>query len=549
MKKIGIGIKICLLIAVAMVVLSVVLCSYSYMIHKQKIDDYYGENASKLALSLANQTDGDFIRELREMVDEEGFQEVRAKALETGDWTLAEDYLEKKGLKEEYDKTLNAYMGFLKDMNVKYLYIHSIEGPVSVYLVSAPEGIQDLGLVGDNAEEFSMYTTNVHIDPAVSNMDNDWVCSAYEPIYDSKGAAVSTVGVDIDMNQVVGDRLHFLYLMVICGVIITFIFVVIGIIIIRRVAVKPVEALSRGTKDFTREGSGYSKESVISLGINSGDELEELYCDIKSMQEKILDYIENITKITAEKERIGAELNVATQIQADMLPKIFPPYAEREEFILAASMDPAKEVGGDFYDFFFVDESHLGLVVADVSGKGVPAALFMVIAKTLIKNKSASGVGPAEILTEVNNQLCEGNEAELFVTVWLAIIDIYSGKGLAANAGHEHPALKRADGSFELIQYKHSPAVATMEGLRFREHEFELHPGDTLIEYTDGVTEATNKDNELFGNDRLLASLNKNPDASPEELIKNLRKDIDEFVDTAPQFDDITILGFRFFGK
>ncbi len=543
MKKIGIGVKICSLIASALIVLFVVLCTYSYMVHSQKVDDYYGENASRLALSLANQTDGDFIRELRALVDEDEFQQVREKALETDDWTPVEDYLEKKGLKEKYNLITDTYMSFLKDMNVKYLYIHSIEGPISVYLISATEGIKALGLVGDNAEEFSMYTTNVHIDPAVSNMDNDWVCSAYEPIYDSNGQAVSTVGVDIDMNKVVGDRMHFMYRMVTCGVVITLLFVILGIITIRKVAVHPVEALSSGTKAFTHEETGYSRESVINLDIKSGDELEELYTDIKTMQVKILDYIENITKITAEKERIGAELNVATKIQADMLPRIFPAFPQRNEFELFATMTPAKEVGGDFYDFFLIGDNHLGLIMADVSGKGVPAALFMVIAKTLIKNKALLGGTPAEVLSYTNEQLCESNETELFVTVWLAIINLTTGKGIAANAGHEHPALRRADGQWELVEYKHSPAVATMEGMKFKEHEFELYPGDRLFVYTDGVTEATNSQNELFGEERLVNALNREEVDTPEKLLKNVREDIDTFVGDAPQFDDITMMG------
>ena len=152
------------------------------------------------------------------------------------------------------------------------------------------------------------------------------------------------------------------------------------------------------------------------------------------------------------------------------------------------------------------------------------------------------------VLTDVNNQLCEGNEAELFVTVWLAIVQLSTGKGMAANAGHEHPALRHKDGSFELIEYRHSPAVATMEGIRFREHEFELLPGDTVYEYTDGVSEATDANDELFGNDRLIAALNKESDAGVEALLKNVRMEIDRFVKDAPQFDDITMLGFQFYG-
>ena len=186
--------------------------------------------------------------------------------------------------------------------------------------------------------------------------------------------------------------------------------------------------------------------------------------------------------------------------------------------------------------------------MADVSGKGVPAALFMVIAKTLIKNRAQMGGGPAEILSYVNEQLCEGNDAELFVTVWFAILDMTTGKGLAANAGHEHPALRRAGGEYELVIYRHSPAVATMKGMRFREHEFELHPGDSLFVYTDGVAEATNAHDELFGNERMLEALNEDPDATPEKLLPTVRKHIDRFVGDAPQFDDITMLGLLYKG-
>lgn len=260
-------------------------------------------------------------------------------------------------------------------------------------------------------------------------------------------------------------------------------------------------------------------------------------------------YIDNITKITAENERIGAELNVAAQIQTDMLPSIFPAFPERNEFDIFAEMFPAKEVGGDFYDFFLVDNDRLAMVMADVSGKGVPAALFMVIAKTLIKNRALMGDSPAEILKNVNEQLCEGNKSELFVTVWLAVIEISTGKGKAANAGHEHPALRRSDGKYELITYRHSPAVATIEGIRFREHDFEMKLGDSLFVYTDGVPEATNQDNELYGTERMLEALNSEPAAEPERLLENVKKSIDEFVGKAPQFDDLTMLGFTYHGN
>ena len=260
---------------------------------------------------------------------------------------------------------------------------------------------------------------------------------------------------------------------------------------------------------------------------------------------KKLEKMQKKHKEEVEKERLATELKTANKIQADMLPRIFP---DRKEFSLFASMDPAKEVGGDFYDFFMTDENHLAMVMADVSGKGIPAAMFMVVAKTLIKNRALMGGGPGEILEYVNNQLCENNEEDLFVTVWMAIIDIRTGKGLAANAGHEHPAISRNGGKYELSVYRHSPAVATMEGLPFREHPFELHPGDNLFVYTDGVAEATDSNNELFGPERMLNALNRDPQADPEKLLQIVRAEIDEFVGEADQFDDITMMSFHFNG-
>ncbi len=251
---------------------------------------------------------------------------------------------------------------------------------------------------------------------------------------------------------------------------------------------------------------------------------------------------------TEKTQRLATELNLASDIQTNVLPNIFPVFPERKEFNLHASMTPAKEVGGDFYDFFFIDDDHIVLVMADVSGKGIPAALFMMVARTLIKNRALMGGSPSEILYDVNNQLCEGNVAELFVTVWLGILEVSTGKGVAANAGHEHPVIRSSDDEFKLVIYKHSPAVAAMEGMMFKEHEFQLNPGDTLFVYTDGVAEATNSKNELFGTDRMLESLNIDPDALPEQLLKNVAAGIDEFIDGAEQFDDLTMLALKYFG-
>ena len=241
----------------------------------------------------------------------------------------------------------------------------------------------------------------------------------------------------------------------------------------------------------------------------------------------------------AKIEATESELNVATKIQADMLPRSF---LRRKEFELFASMEPAKEVGGDFYDFFMIDDDHLALVIGDVSGKGVPAALFMVISKTLIKDHAAMNCSPKELLEKVNNMLIESNEENMFVTVWFGILEISTGKITAANAGHEYPVLRSADGYFELLQDKHGLVVGVVEGICYHEYEIQLEKGDCLFVYTDGVPEATDKDNNLYGTDRMVDALNKDSLADPKTLITTVKKDVDSFVGNAPQFDDMTML-------
>ena len=310
--------------------------------------------------------------------------------------------------------------------------------------------------------------------------------------------------------------------------------------------IKPVTKITEEASRFARENE--TAEKKLTDSIRGQDEIGVLAQSIDRMEEQITDYMQHLTTVTAEKERISTELNVAKQIQADMLPSVFPAFPDHDDFDIFATMTPAKEVGGDFYDFFLVDDNHLAMVMADVSGKGVPAALFMVITKTLIKNRAQMGDSPAEILFHVNNQLCDGNETEMFVTVWMAILELSTGKGVAVNAGHEHPVICRRGGRHELVIYRHSMVVAAMEDMAFREHSFELHPGDRLFVYTDGVPEATNTRNELFGTERMLEALNRDPEASPEAQLKAVRESLDAFVGDAPQFDDITMLGMCYYG-
>ena len=240
--------------------------------------------------------------------------------------------------------------------------------------------------------------------------------------------------------------------------------------------------------------------------------------------------------------RIESELDLASNIQADMLPNIYPAFPDRREFDIYASMNPAKEVGGDFYDFFLIDNDHLCMIIADVSGKGVPSALFMMASKIILANNAMMSKSPAQILTDTNAAICSNNREEMFVTVWLGIFEISTGKLTAANAGHEYPAIMRAGGGFELLKDKHGFVIGGMDGIKYKEYELELKPGSKLFLYTDGVPEATDGEGRMFGTDRMLAALNGEIGATPEQTLKNVRSAVDGFVNRAEQFDDLTML-------
>ena len=279
------------------------------------------------------------------------------------------------------------------------------------------------------------------------------------------------------------------------------------------------------------------------------NEIGQLSADVSAMVEEIDDYVNRIRTITAEKERASAEIALAARIQADMLPQNKPEIRERRDIDIDALMDPAREVGGDFYDYFLLDEDHLVLVMADVSGKGIPAALFMMAAMILVRNHIRAGTGPGKALEIINNQICGNNREQMFVTVWLGILDLNTGILTAANAGHEYPVFRRPGERFELMKDKHGFVVGGLKNVRYREYTVEISPGASIFLYTDGVPEATDAGERLFGTERMLEALNAAPDASPEELLARVRSAVDSFVGDAPQFDDLTMLCLRYNGK
>ncbi len=531
--------KFIISLAVLAIILTVIISLFSYETSKNYLEEMYAQRVTVNCRAIAS------------MLPRE---EVRTIIAQDGDQSEAYTRMTKlmNSLKADGEVTYLSLV--VPDAEAVTFYIDAMVpemGDDPANQIPYGERILYVDAASDDADMknyeiiWEQYAQNKGLEvPVVTDNDYGYNYTGVAPVLDEDGNAIAEVQYILDMAEVRAYLNNVLIKMLLISFAITVLAMVGYMFFVRKAVTVPVGRLAQFTQQITGADS-FAKQRA---DIRTGDEIEALNDSFNYMLDELCIYIDNLSKVTAEKERIGAELNIATQIQADMLPRIFPPFPDRKEFDLYASMDPAKEVGGDFYDFFLVDQDHIALVMADVSGKGVPAALFMVIAKTLIKNQAQLGRSPSEILKNVNDQLCEGNEAELFVTVWLAVIEISTGRGLAANAGHEHPVLRRANGQYELVQYRHSPAVATMEGLKFREHEFLLHPGDSLFVYTDGVPEATNAKNELFGTDRMLAALNAEADASPERILKNVRESVDAFVKEAEQFDDLTMLCLRYDG-
>ena len=357
---------------------------------------------------------------------------------------------------------------------------------------------------------------------------------------DSTGKKVGIICVEKQMDTVTSVLKNYVRIDLLFAPIMSILFFVCFGTFIRKKFVRPIVCITKEAKDFASHDAHFSDKLK---DIHSNDEIETLARSIEKMGIDIQVYIKDLMRVTTEKERISAELSVASGIQAGMLPKNFSPYPDHPGIQLYASMSPAKEVGGDFYDFFWTGKDKLWLVMGDVSGKGVPAAMFMVIAKALIRNAATLDYEPSEICERVNNQLCKENEQGLFVTCWLGCVNLATGLMKYANAAHNPPVLY--DGSnYKFLEQKSGIMLAAMEDTKYVEHEIQLQKGSRIFLYTDGVTEAQNKDRQLFGEEMLLGALAKSAALTAKEKIEAINAEVERFAGGEPQADDITALAF-----
>ena len=470
-----------------------------------------------------------------------------------------DDYLETKGDGTDYSLIQAVLNKYCESMDARFIYVirpsedyNSITFLVSSVQVESGFEPYDIGYVRETSsyeykEKYQKLYDGVSDHEVVIRDDTlnptGAHITAMIPLKNDEGIVKGILCVQRQMDALTrGRNQYMIYMLLVTAVLVIFVTVLYHLML-NNSLIRPILRITNETIRFSTKPE--KAEHPLSETIKMNNEIGQLAASVDKMESNTLDYIDNLTRVTAESHRIGTELSVASRIQEGMLNTL---PLHRPEFDIAAVMDPAKEVGGDFYDYFMIDDDRLCMVIADVAGKGVPAALFMAISKVILSDGAMSSKSPAEILKYANERICAKNNQDMFVTVWLAIMEISTGKIVAANAGHEFPAIYRSGGSFELFKDKHGFVIGGMSGVRYREYELTMERGDCLFVYTDGVAEATDVNNQLFGTDRMLEALNVSPDAKPEEIMTNVRKGVDIFVGEAPQFDDLTMLCMKYYG-
>ncbi len=536
-------------------IMTAAILGFTLLTTRDNFSAFYARNAEHLADSVAHMLTYSDVSSLRNQILPIYYSTEDHDHEDLEQYAFIEDTPEYKRVLQTLDEARRSH-------HIKYatLVIPDLSNQRMVFLV-------DADALGGPDALFRRPGESIPIDESVCqrfrNMDvtipaykfvnrgetSDTMWSASSAVTDPDGNTVAYAVADVGM-QAITDAVNAFLLRIVPFILLMMLVLSFAYSAdVSRGIVNPIRKISETAKTLiSRRGesqdeqTSYFQELHIHTG---GDEIEQLADSLGVMEQELNGYIENLRAMSEENARIHTELSLATRIQEETLPTIFPPFPEHSEVDLYASMQPAKEVGGDFYDFLMIDEDHMALVVADVSGKGVPAALFMMISKALLNNTVRNTHSPARTLEIVNDLLCENNKTEMFVTVWLGIVELSTGIVTYANAGHENPMLYH-DGKWQFIEEKHGFVLAGMEGMTYKEHTLKMEVGDVLFQYTDGVTEATNSREELFGTKRLLAACNASGASDSESFLKDIRGSIEDFTGDAPQFDDITMLSFHY---
>ena len=396
-----------------------------------------------------------------------------------------------------------------------------------------------------DSEEEITYCTN-------TTKEYGYMLTGMHPLRLGDGRTEALICVDISMNHINRDILRHILFVLCSTVVVGAVFFTVFLHLVGKGVVSPVIRMARSTEDFVGQSNDGTDPSQLVFQdpmISTGDEIELLCGNLKEMTSRLVVYMGDLQYAAAEKERISAELNVTARITSSMLPDVFPAFPERTEFDIFASLRTAPEMSGDFYDFFFVDRDRLALVIGDVNGFGVPAALLIVITQTLIKNYAKLGFEPAKVFSEANNQLSESNEG-MTITAFLGILDLTTGSFTYVNAGHRTPLLKRSGGEFERLPAKDCFVLGGMEGVPYWQQSVQLVQGDMLFLYTEGLVEAKNKEQMQYSMEYMHMQLNRilNEVYELPEVLGRMMEEVEEFMGEESQEQDITMLMLRYFG-
>lgn len=427
---------------------------------------------------------------------------------------------------------------FWESMEINYIYLAKSDGEVQ-YIFR-----EDIAPSEINKNELSIFRELHDTDYYVSKESKD-AMGVSIPILNNQGDVVAFVKTQISLVQMEKGILRYVIESMVLNLTLAALITMVYTSYIRKNVIYPITGLSKGALEFAN--SHYKEQPNIQF-TNTKDEIDNLSRTISKMTNDITEYVENIEHNVVEKEKLNAELRVAKEIQESLLPKDFP---ETEQLDLFAMMTSANEVGGDFYDYFFLEENKVSMVLGDVSGKGIPAALFMASTKEIIKNRSTDGNPPYRVFEIANNKLSESSNNKMFVTSWHGVLDLDNGKLTYVSAGHPQPMIKRGDKGFEPLSQRNNRMLVAFEDTKYRQSTTELNPGDIVFVYTDGVIEARNKEDEFFGEERLIESLDKISEIAPDlkSMVVELRKEIMTYEKDSSQKDDCTMLAFRYKGN
>ncbi|MDR1509607.1 MAG: SpoIIE family protein phosphatase [Synergistaceae bacterium] len=532
-RRYSLATKFALLFGAFAIVVGVLICSITYASYRSSMLEHYGKYAIGAATLAASVLDPEDLSRYANTLERDEHYAVLEKELDRIRKSLGVRYL---------------YVQ-IPVSDTKYMYLFDLYDPED-----ADDTDTSLGTYGDYDENFrtaklAMSTGQPFRELDITVSEYGYLASAYVPILGKDSVPFAYVGVDISMDYILGFLIR--YLAVIASAtaaVMVFCFTAL-FFLVRSSVVNPIRMIAEKAGEFTRKVTDVNFEE---LDIRSSDEIGDLSASVNTMFGEIRNFTSRLAAETAHRERVQSELDMARGIQESVLPKIFPPFHNLPDITIFAGMTPAKEVGGDFYDFFVVGEDKLAVVIADVSGKGVSAALFMMVARTLIKHESFTDDEPRKLLETVNNRLCENNDAGMFVTLFIGMLDMKRNVLEYANAGHNPPVMLHNGRAFWLPTTA-GMALGVMENMEFATQEMPFGEGDLLLLYTDGVTEAMNEEKELFGNDRLIELLSAKAEetitVSPKELIETLREAVVNFAGDAEQSDDITMLAFLKTGK